>query len=48
MVKDPEFGKRIDSLHSDINYLGSKDFEKFVYGQTKYYTDMAKRVGMRQ
>lgn len=48
MVKDPEFEKRMDLLHSGINYLGSKDFEKFVYEEAKYYTELAKRIGIRK
>jgi tripartite-type tricarboxylate transporter receptor subunit TctC len=48
MVKDPEFEKRMDLIHSGISYLNSKDYKKFVYKETEYYTELAKRVGIRK
>lgn len=48
MVKDPEFERRMDLLHSTIQYLPRKDFERFVYEEARYYTELAKRIGIRK
>jgi tripartite-type tricarboxylate transporter receptor subunit TctC len=48
MVKDPQFEKRMDLIQSNINYLDSKDFKKFIYNEAKYYTELAKRIGIRR
>jgi len=48
MIKDPEFEKRMDSLHSAIHYLPSEEYKKFVYEEARYYTELAKRIGIRK
>jgi len=48
LAKDPEFVKRMDMIQSDIHYLDSKDFANFVYDEAKYYTELAKRIGIRK
>lgn len=48
MVKDAEFQKKMDLIQSDVNYLNGKDFAKFIYDETKYYTELAKRIGIRK
>ncbi len=48
MVKDPEVKKKVEVIHSEIQYLNSKEFKNFVYQETKYYTEMAKRIGIRK
>ncbi|MBI5967927.1 MAG: tripartite tricarboxylate transporter substrate binding protein, partial [Deltaproteobacteria bacterium] len=48
MVKDREFQKRMDLIQSHIHYLNSKDFTKFVYDEAQYYTELAKRIGIRK
>jgi len=48
MAKDPEFHKKMDLIQSDVNYLNGNDFAKFIFDEAKYYTELAKRVGIRK
>ena len=48
MANDPEYKKKVEALHSDVQYLNSKDCTKFVYEEAKYYTELAKRIGLRK
>ncbi len=48
MANDPEYKKKVEALHSDVQYLNSRDCTKFVYEEAKYYTELAKRIGLRK
>jgi len=48
MVKDSEFQKKIDLIHSELHYLDSEGVTQFVYDEVKNYKELAKRIGIRQ
>ena len=48
MAKNTDFQKKMDLIQSNIKYLNGKDFAKFVYAEAKYYTELAKRIGIRK
>ncbi len=48
MAKDSEFQKKIDLIHSEVNYLNSEGLTKFANDEVKKYRELAKRIGIRQ
>jgi tripartite-type tricarboxylate transporter receptor subunit TctC len=48
MVKESEFQKKIDLVHSELQYLNSESLTKFANTEVNKYRELAKRIGIRQ
>jgi tripartite-type tricarboxylate transporter receptor subunit TctC len=48
ICSDPEFQNRLKARQGNPAYLSSSDFRKFVYDETKAYTVLAEKIGIRK
>ncbi len=48
MVKDPAFKARTDKLWMNLSYLDSAQMASFVEKQAHYYSDLARKIGIRK
>ena len=45
---DPEFKKKVENFHMEVDFLNTANFQKLVSDEAKFYTDLAKRIGIRK
>ncbi len=45
---DPEFKKKVENIHMEVGFLNNEKFQKLVSDEAKFYTELAKRIGIRK
>ena len=45
---DPDFKKKVENFHMEASFLNAANFQKLVSDEAKFYTDLAKRIGIRK
>lgn len=45
---DPEFKKKVENIHMEVGFLNTANFQKLVSDEAKFYTELAKRIGIRK
>ena len=48
MVKDQAFLDKLENINVEASYLNSADFTQFVKDETKYWTELATKMGIRK
>ena len=46
--EDPEFKKKVENFHMEVGFLNTANFSKLVSDEAKFYTELAKRIGIRK